>query len=139
MRSAAGLVWVLAGASALYWGLRIASPSNKTQPTTVSASPVFQADPATVARFLGAHSNDKPTTVSSSMRSRFVLLGVLADKSGAGAALIAADDKPPKPFRVGSEVVPGYQLQSVKSRIATLQSITDNSSIVTLEMVPLKK
>ncbi len=74
-----------------------------------------------------------------SMSSRFVLLGVLAENSGTGAALIAVDGKPAKPFRVGNEVIAGYTLESVKSRVAILQNSTGNSSRVVLEMVPLKK
>ncbi len=73
------------------------------------------------------------------MSSRFMLLGVLAENSGAGAALIAVDGKPAKPFRVGSEVITGYTLESVKSRVATLKSGSDNASKVVLEMAPLKK
>lgn len=77
--------------------------------------------------------------MSISMSSRFMLLGVMAENSGTGAALIAVDGKPAKPFRVGSEVIPGYTLDSVKPRVATLKSSTDNSGKVVLEMTPLKK
>ena len=50
--------------------------------------------------------------------SRFVLLGVVADTDGQGAALIAVDGKPPRPFRVGAKVADGYVLHSVSARAA---------------------
>jgi general secretion pathway protein C len=76
-----------------------------------------------VARALGALSKpaadgaDAEAPVLES--SRFVLVGVVA--SGArGAALIAVDGKPAKPYSVGSTVGDTFVLQSVQARQAVL-------------------
>jgi general secretion pathway protein C len=69
-----------------------------------------------------------------SLSSRFVLTGVVADQSHSGAALIAVDGKPPKPFRVGANVDENLVLQSVDSRSAVLGS--GGAPVLTLELPP---
>jgi general secretion pathway protein C len=69
-----------------------------------------------------------------SVSSRFQLLGVVADSDGRGAALIAVDGKPPKPYRVGAAVDENLVLQSVAPRRATLAASTSAPAAVTLEL-----
>ena len=65
-------------------------------------------------------------------------LAVLAGTaSGGGAALIAVDGKPPKPFRVGASVDDGLVLQSLNRREARLGPAPTGDSTLTL-VVPLK-
>lgn len=52
--------------------------------------------------------------------SRFALTGVVASSSQHGAALIAVDGKPAKPYAVGSRVGDEWVLQSVQPRRAVL-------------------
>ena len=70
-----------------------------------------------------------------SAASRFVLMGVLAGTaSGGGAALIAVDGKPAKPYRVGANVEPGLVLQSLGKGAARLGASMDGATTLALEM-----
>ena len=70
--------------------------------------------------------------------SRFTLIGVLSGRSsGGGAALIAVDGKPAKPFRVGAAVDEGLVLQALGPRQAQLGASMGGPATVTLDM-PLK-
>ena len=133
-------LWLLAAGSCVYWGLRIAP---RAAPTAVAA-PVraaFPTDTAAVARLLGANpvavSGTAPPTVS--LASRFNLLGVVAARSRRGAALIAVDGKPPRPFRVGSAIDEGLVLQSVDGRRAVLGATAEGPAVLTLELPPVKR
>ena len=67
--------------------------------------------------------------------SRFALVGVVAGRhSGGGAALIAVDGKPPKPYRVGMQVESGLVLQSVGAREARLGAALGGASAHVLSM-----
>jgi general secretion pathway protein C len=66
------------------------------------------------------------------------MLGVVADQHSAGAALIAVDGKPAKPYRVGDVVEDGLVLQSVKGRNAALGPVS-GAAVLTLELPPLKQ
>ncbi len=72
-----------------------------------------------------------------STASRFALLGVVASRGNQGAALIAVDGKPPRPFRIGATVEEGYVLKFIDKRKAELAARVDGPSLVTLEL-PLR-
>jgi general secretion pathway protein C len=72
------------------------------------------------------------------LASRFQLLGVLAGGPNAGAALIAVDGKPAKPFRVGAVVSDGLVLQSAQGRRVSLGVALDGAPTLTLDL-PVKK
>lgn len=126
-------LWALAGASAVYWGLRLSAPA--TGPAPLAAAPdAVQADPQALARLLGAQAQ-AATAEAAPAASRLVLLGLLAGtESGTGAALIAVDGKPPKPYRVGASVEPGLVLQSLTRREARLGPQVDGAATLTLQM-----
>ena len=67
-------------------------------------------------------------------------MGVLAgQQSGGGAALIAVDGQPAKPFRVGAVVVDGeLVLQSLGRREARLGASRGAPTTLTLELPPLR-
>ena len=68
-----------------------------------------------------------------------MLVGVAAGaRSGGGAALIAIDGKPAKPYRVGSAVDEGLVLQSVQARRAVLAATPEGPQVLALEL-PLPK
>lgn len=128
------MVWALAAGSAMYWGLRLSSGLG---PTT-AAPQVFEAtaiDPLVLARVLGATASTAAPLPS--LSSRFVLRGVVAGTPGGGAALIAIDGKPPKPFRVGSVVEEGLLLRSATARQVELSTSQHTPALVILDM-PLR-
>jgi general secretion pathway protein C len=58
----------------------------------------------------------------------------VADTAQQGAALIAVDGKPARPFRVGSMLVEGFVLQSVGPRSAALGGSFDGPTALTLQL-----
>ena len=131
-------IWALAAASAAYWGLRLtARPPGMPAPTAAPA-PVA-ADLQAMARLLGAVTAQTPQAAAAPVSSRFALVGVLAgQQGGSGAALIAVDGKPAKPYRVGATVDAGLVLQSLGPRQARLGAGQEGVTTVTLEM-PVRK
>ena len=131
-------IWALAAASAAYWGLRLtARPPGMPAPTAAPA-PVA-ADVQAMARLLGAVTAQTPQAAAAPVSSRFALVGVLAgQQGGSGAALIAVDGKPAKPYRVGATVDAGLVLQSLGPRQARLGAGQEGVTTVTLEM-PVRK
>lgn len=132
------LVWAAAAASAAYWGLKI-SGQGSAGPLAVVAGSRLPAttDPAAVARLLGASGGGAAVQAAGpqpSAASRFQLVGVVADRSHQGAALIVVDGKPAKPYRVGSRVDEGLLLQSVQPRRAVLAQSMQGDPVLTLEL-----
>lgn len=129
-------LWALAGASVVYWGLRLsARPVGLTVPA-VAPAPVAP-DAQAMARLLGvpAAGAAAARAPAASLTSRFALIGVLAGRSsGGGAALIAVDGQPAKPFRVGAVVDEGLVLQSLDPRQARLGASVDGPATLTLDM-----
>ncbi len=137
-----GVTFVLgfaAAASAVFWGLRLGGPeSGPPGAATAATAPSAAADPAAVARFLGGG----PAAVAApapALASRLVLVGVVAGaRSGEGAAVIAVDGKPARPFRVGAAVDEGLVLQSVQGRRA-LVGPAQGAPALTLELPAPRK
>ena len=128
-------IWALAAASAAYWGLRLSAGAPGSAAPAVSSATVAP-DAQAMARLLGAVVAPVPVAAAS---SRFALVGVLAGRhSGGGAALIAVDGKPAKPYRVGSAIDTGLVLQSLGPRQAHLGASVAGPASLTLEM-PLRK
>ena len=133
------LLAAMAAASCAYWALRITGGSFAL-PASLAVAPnsAPEADPQALAQALGAGGRPTAAPSAPALASRFVLLGVLAGRSSAGAALIAMDGKPAKPYRVGAELESGLVLQSVQGRQAVLASDLAGPSVLTLELPPLK-
>jgi general secretion pathway protein C len=131
------VVWGLAAATAVYWGMKLSSTSS-TAPAAPAVRTTPPPDAAAIARLLGSTPAAAAAAPAASLSSRFQLIGVVADAQGRGAALIAVDGKPSKPYRVGSAVDPGLVLQSVGPRRATLGQSLNGPASVTLEL-PLKR
>lgn len=128
-------LWALAGASVVFWGLRLTSQPGAGTPA-VAAPAVVAPDAQALARLLGAGPSAPAATAAVlSPASRFALVGVLAGRqSGAGAALIAIDGKPAKPYRVGAQVDEGLVLQHLGAREARLGPAVQGPSTLTLAM-----
>ncbi|KAF1018853.1 MAG: hypothetical protein GAK30_03456 [Paracidovorax wautersii] len=114
------LVWACAAAVAVYWGTRLVAMPRPAGDFPVATSAPALADPAALARLLGAQPTAAPAAVVT--RSKAVLLGVVAQDPAGGVALIAVDDAPPRPYRIGTPVADGYRLASADTRRATLQA-----------------
>ncbi|NMM78210.1 general secretion pathway protein C [Acidovorax sp. SRB_14] len=132
VRLATMALWALAAASVFYWALRLlAVPSGLPVPAVSAAPPA--PDAQAMARLLGVSTAAAPTAPA--LASRFALVGVLAGRSsGGGAALIAVDGQPAKPFRAGAVVDAGLVLQSLGPRQARLGPALDGPATITLEM-----
>ena len=131
------VLWAAAGASVVLWGLRLSAPAASAFAPTVAPAPVA-LDAQALARLLGALPSAGGATVVApvaSLASRFSLLGVLSGRSsGGGAALIAVDGKPAKPFRVGAEVDEGLVLQALGPRQAQLGGQVGGPATLTLDI-----
>ncbi len=142
VRGVTFLVWAVAAASAAYWGLKISSQGFAVPAAAAGSRQLEPADPAAIARLLGASGGGAAAQAAAplpSAASRFQLVGVVADKSQQGAALIVVDGKPAKPYRVGSRVDEGLVLQSVQRRRAVLAESMQGEPVVTLELPTLPR
>lgn len=125
----------LVAVSAVYWGLK------GWHTVTPAAMPVAQAstpplNPQAVARALGG---GLAVAAAPTASPRYVLAGVVADRSQGGAALISVDGKTAKPFRVGASVDGRLLLQSVAGRRAVLATGLNAPAEVALELPTLGK
>lgn len=127
-------LWALAAASVVFWGLRLSAPNDGLAPPAVIAPPVSAIDSAAVAQLFGVLPAQAVVKNQPDAASRFALMGVIADSAQRGAALIAVDGKPARPFRVGMSVGEGYVLQSVGVRQATLGASIDAPAALTLQL-----
>ena len=135
LRLITALLWALAAASAMYWGLRLGGPgATRAVPATAQAGPAGDASArlAAIARVLGDDQSALASPVASAS-SRFALLGVVAQGS-TGAALLVIDGKPAKPYRVGSELEEGLLLQSVGPRHVVLAASAGGPALHRLEL-----
>lgn len=111
-------VWAGVAGSAWYWSqLVLATPTRPTVDVSPAVATSVIGGPAALARLLGASSL---SAADPGPAGRFALAGVIASSSGEGAALIAVDGKPARPFAVGAQVAPGFVLESVGYREARL-------------------
>ena len=134
LRLTTSVLWLLAAASVVYWGLRLSTPSGGLAVPAVFASPPAP-DVQAMARLLGAVAVTSPAAPVASSASRFALVGVVAGRqSGGGAALVAIDGQPAKPYRVGAPMDAGLVLQSVGPRQARLGAALHGPTLVTLEL-----
>ena len=140
MRLATLMLWLLAAGSCVYWGLRLA-PRPAPAAVAPPARQMFAADPAAIARLLGASpaSAFAAAQPTASLASRFNLLGVVASRSNQGAALIAVDGKPARPYRVGAAIDEGLVLQSVQGRKAVIAANAGGPAVLTLELPAIKR
>ncbi|MFL6692855.1 MAG: type II secretion system protein N [Ramlibacter sp.] len=129
------LLWAAAAASAVAWGLKLGTPASQGPLGASAYRPPPAPDPALVARLLGQVQGNAPAAAAAPpLSSRFSLVGVVADRTQQGAALIAVDGRPAKPFRVGSVVDEGLVLQSVQPRRAVLGASVNGPAVVTLDL-----
>jgi general secretion pathway protein C len=131
------MLWGLVAASAVFWAMKFIyrGPIIPAVPAVRTSVP---QDPAAVARVLGFNPTAPAAAAATSLASRFSLMGVVAGRSQQGAALIAVDGRPPKPYRVGTQVDEALILQSVEPRRAALGASLQGPPALTLELPPRK-
>ncbi len=116
-------VWAALAWAATYWTLQFTGAPSTAAVVSANTMPATGAEPVHVARLFGP-AIDKVIDVSVAPvvdpGSRFVLLGVAANRSSAGVALLSIEGSAAKPYRVGSKIEDTYLLQSVTTRSATL-------------------
>lgn len=133
---AAGLLWLAAGLSAGYWVL-LAWGRSPVTPVAAVAAPQPQTDVAAVARALGAAPEAQPVAAAPvALASRYSLLGVVSRPGQRGAALIALDGQPPRPYTVGAALEGGLVLQSVDRRSVRLGPAPAGPATVELSLPP---
>ena len=130
------LVWGAVAFSAVTWGLRWSVTGTAPSNATTAAQALPEADVSAAARSLGAA--PVQAAAAPTLASRFQLQGVMAGGPDAGAALIAVDGKPAKPYRVGAVVADGMVLQSAQGRRISLGASMDGAQTLLLEL-PAKK
>ena len=138
VRGATFALWALAAGSAVFWALRLAGSERSITVPVTPARQLAAVDPEALARLLGGApvAGTVAAPPVASLASRFQLVGVAAAaSSGAGAAVIAVDGKPARPYRVGSTIEEGVVLQSVRGRQAVLAS---GPTQVILELPPVR-
>ena len=138
-RAATFVLAALAALSGTYWFLKSTQANSVSTAAPVATPGLAPLDPQAVARALGGGNVAPSAATPTSGRSAYVLMGVIAAGPKGGAALIAVDGKPPKPFRVGASVDGNLVLQSVAARRATLAVGMDGPAQMTLELPPLSK
>lgn len=131
----------VAAGSAVFWVLQWPGPAVASGVAVADLQPPAQTNTQAVARALGASGDagvagGSPALAAPMLASsRFALTGVVAGPSQTGAALIAVDGKPPKPFVVGAQVGDGWVLRSVQARRAVLaQPEAADAAALVLEM-----
>ncbi len=111
----------------------------------VAAPAASTVDVQSLAKGLGGgqapksgSSNVAAAAQSALQAARFVLTGVVVQKTNAqGVALIAVDGKPPRPYRVGSQLSEGVFLHSVSAGKAMLAITADGAPELTLALPQL--
>ena len=130
------LVWGAVAFSAVTWGLRWSAPAAVPSNATSAEQALPEVDASAAARSLGAA--PVQAAAAPTLASRFQLLGVLDAGPDAGAALMAVDGQPAKPYRVGAVVTDGWVLQTAQGRRVSLGASVAGPSSLALEL-PAKK
>lgn len=129
----AGVLWLAAGLSAGYWALQALGRSPVT-PLAVAAPASIQVDSLAVARVLGAQPLAGPSAPAAPTGTQYQLQGVVAANASGGAALIAVNGQPPRPYRVGASLEGGLVLQAVSRRAARLGATMNGPATVELTL-----
>ncbi|CAD5372573.1 conserved hypothetical protein [Rubrivivax sp. A210] len=135
------VVWALAAASALFWGLRLFVKAPQAPAATQLAEP-GAGQRGDLTRLLGI--DPPPPQVADdgepATDARFALIGVVSPRSPQaareGLALIAVDGKPPRAYRIGAVVDGQNVLKTVSARGASLGP-RDGAAAIALDLAPV--
>lgn len=129
--------------SAAYWGeaallkFRQGLPEAALQSGSAASGasltgPVVTPPAESLARLLGAQA--RPQAAPAGPAERFKVMGVIASATGQGAALIAVDGQPPRAYKVGAELAPGFVLSSVSQKELKLAASQGGDVLATLAL-----
>lgn len=133
------LIWLVVGFSSCAWIL--SAQGVPVADFGITPTPVQRRDPdsAWVTKALEAIPVNADTAAAGGAvldTGRFVLAGVIAQGGGRGAALIAVDGKPAKPFAVSALVAPGWVLARLERQSVWLAPEDTSGNEVQLSLVP---
>lgn len=127
------LLAALAASSVGYWALKWSTSTSTGLTRTTLLEPATRPiNSAQIARLLGATPGSGSPTPQ--VQTKYKLLGVITLGPHRGSALIAMDDKPAKPYRVGEQISEDLVLQSVQARSALLGAHLQGTTSITLEL-----
>lgn len=132
------VISALAAASVVYWSLKVWGLSTPVVASASLVEPLPAVSLQAIVRALGGGTVPVATaSITAPAASRYSLIGVVAGRIRAGAALISVDGQDAKPVRVGNLVDNDMVLESVNGRQAVLASSTGSPEKLTLEMPKL--
>lgn len=123
-----------------FWVLKWKAAAPETPAPAAPLVMTSQADAKAVARLLGGGQEARLVNTGAAptpTASQFKLLGVVAERGQRGYALIAIDDQPAKPYRVGASVSDMLVLHSVAARSAALSTDMQSPASVQLTLPDL--
>ena len=131
---AAGVLWLAAGLSAGYWLLQAGGQGPWVPLQGLAPSPP-QADVTAVASALGGGPAGAISVAAEPAPvARLRVVGVVVQGRQRGAALIAVDGQPPRPWLVGAQVAEGLVLQSVDRETVRLGETRSGPTTLTLSV-----
>src|SRR5262245_34077545 len=123
MRLLSFAIWALVAVSAVFWLTRLLARADAAPPHAVTVSANAAVAAADLSRLLGSTRTAAPDSAPEpAPDTRYKLIGVVAPRSAAatGLALIAVDNKPPRPVSLGGVVDGSLVLLTVNHRRAEL-------------------
>lgn len=112
-------VWVAVGLCAAYWAFKFVT-TTPVEATAATLKPAVVVDTKAIAKLLGATDGVAMQAANISARVKLSLFGLATSPGGQGIALIAIEDKPAKPYRVGAKVTDDLVLKSISKVNAVL-------------------
>ena len=130
-------VWAAVGLCAAYWAYKFVT-TQAVAATAAVAAPAVVVDTKAVAKLLGATDNVAAKPAITAPNVKLTLFGLATTRNGNGYALIAIEDKPAKPYRVGAQVTDDLVLKSISKVDAVLASSNSAPDGPKLEL-PVRK
>jgi general secretion pathway protein C len=126
-------VWAAVGLCAAYWAYKFVT-TQAVAATAAVAAPMVVVDTKAVAKLLGATDTVAAKPIITAPSVKLTLFGLATSRNGQGYALIATEDKPAKPYRVGAKVTDDLVLKSISKVDAVLAASTDAPDSQTLSL-----
>ncbi|MFI4930782.1 MAG: type II secretion system protein N [Burkholderiales bacterium] len=122
MRLLSFAIWAVVAASAVFWLTRLLARADAAPAHAVTVSANTAVAAADLSRLLGSTRVAIDSAPEPAVDARYKLIGVVAPRSAAaaGLALIAVDNKPPRPVTLGGVVDGSLVLLAVNHRRAEL-------------------
>jgi general secretion pathway protein C len=113
------IVWAAVGLCAAYWAFKFVT-TKPVEATAAVAAPAVVVDTKAIAKLLGATDSVANQGIYIASKVKLSLFGLATSPTGQGIALIAIEDKPAKPYRVGAKVTDDLVLKSISKVDAVL-------------------